>query len=40
MEVNASACVGCESCVAACPQHFKTPIPEMLKKIHEECFGK
>lgn len=40
MEVNASACVGCESCVDACPQHFKTPIPEMLKKIHAECFGK
>ena len=40
MEVNASACVGCGSCVAACPQHFKTPIPEMLKQIHGECFAK
>lgn len=37
MEVKASECVGCEACVAACPQHFATPIPEMLKKIHEEC---
>lgn len=36
MEVHADACIGCESCVAACPQHFKTPIPEMLKQIHEE----
>ena len=35
-EVKASACVGCEACVAACPQHFATPIPEMLRKIHEE----
>ena len=40
MEVHANACVGCESCVAACPQHFKTPIPEMLKRIHEENFTK
>ena len=36
MEVHADTCVGCEACVAACPQHFKTPIPEMLKQIHEE----
>lgn len=40
LEVNASACVGCESCVSACPQHFATPIPEMLRRIHEENFGK
>ena len=39
MEVQADACVGCESCVAACPQHFKTPIPEMLQKIHAENFN-
>ncbi len=29
-------CVECGACVAACPQHFATPIPEMLKKIDEE----
>lgn len=40
MEVNASACVGCESCVSNCPQHFKTPIPEMLQRIHAQSFGK
>ena len=40
MEVNASACVGCESCVDVCPQHFKTPIPEMLGRIHAESYGK
>lgn len=39
-KVNASACVGCEACVAACPQHFHIPIPEMLKRIHEENYGK
>lgn len=40
MDVNASACVSCGACVSACPQHFKTPIYEMLQKIHEENFGK
>lgn len=35
-DVNASACVECGSCVGVCPQHFATPIPEMLRKIHEE----
>lgn len=40
LEVNASACVECGACVGVCPQHFATPIPEMLKKIHEENFGK
>ena len=40
LDVNASACVGCESCVGACPQHFATPIPEMLGRIHAENFGK
>ena len=39
-EVNASACVECGSCVGVCPQHFATPIPEMLRKIHEENFAK
>ena len=29
-------CVECGACVSACPQHFATPIPEMLKKIDEE----
>jgi len=29
-------CVECGACVNACPQHFATPIPEMLKKIDEE----
>ena len=29
-------CVECGACVSACPQHFATPIPEMLRKIHEE----
>lgn len=38
IEVKASACVGCESCVSACPQHFATPIPEMLRRIHAENF--
>ncbi|MCQ2437579.1 MAG: 4Fe-4S dicluster domain-containing protein, partial [Clostridia bacterium] len=37
-KVNASACVECGACVSVCPQHFKTPIPEMLKQIHEQ-FG-
>lgn len=32
-------CVECGACVSACPQHFATPIPEMLRKIHEECMG-
>ncbi len=40
MEVHADSCVGCESCVSACPQHFKTPIPEMLQKIHTENFAR
>lgn len=40
LEVNASACVECGACVGVCPQHFATPIPEMLKKIHEENFAK
>ncbi len=40
MEVNASACVGCENCVSMCPQHFATPIPQMLGNIHAESFGK
>lgn len=29
-------CVSCGACVAACPQHFATPIPDMLRIIHEE----
>lgn len=29
-------CVECGKCVDACPQHFKTPIYEWLKIIHEE----
>ena len=29
-------CVSCGACVAACPQHFKTPIYEMLANIYEE----
>ena len=40
METKADACVGCEACVAACPQHFATPIPEMLRRIHEENYAK
>ena len=36
LEVNASACVECGACLGVCPQHFATPIPEMLKKINEE----
>ena len=36
MEANASACVSCMACVSACPQHFHTPIPEMLQTIHRE----
>ena len=38
--VDQSVCVGCEACVAACPQHFATPIPEMLHRIHEENYAK
>ena len=30
------ACVGCGACVNACPQHFATPIPDMLRQIDEE----
>lgn len=30
------ACLNCGACVSACPQHFTTPIPDMLRKIHEE----
>lgn len=30
------ACVGCGACVKACPQHFATPIPDMLRQIDEE----
>ena len=26
--------------IAACPQHFATPIPEMLRRIHEENYAK
>ena len=40
LEVNASACVSCRACVDACPQHFATPIPDMLQQIHEENYGK
>ena len=29
-------CVSCGACVAACPQHFKTPIYEMLANIYAE----
>ena len=29
-------CVSCGACVAACPQHFATPIYEMLANIYEE----
>ena len=29
-------CVECGACVKACPQHFATPIPEMLRMIDEE----
>ncbi len=29
-------CVSCGACVAACPQHFPTPIYEMLANIYEE----
>lgn len=30
------ACVNCGACVSACPQHFATPIPDMLRQIYEE----
>lgn len=30
------ACVSCGACVSACPQHFATPIPDMLRQIDEE----
>lgn len=36
MEVKADACVGCEACVGVCPQHFATPIPQMLEQIHKK----
>ena len=29
-------CVSCGACVAACPQHFATPIPDLLRQIDEE----
>jgi predicted aldo/keto reductase-like oxidoreductase len=29
-------CVSCGACVAVCPQHFVTPIPDMLRLIFEE----
>lgn len=38
-EVKADACVACYACVSACPQNFKTPIPEMLRAIHAEAQG-
>lgn len=30
------ACISCGACISACPQNFPTPIPELLKQIHEE----
>lgn len=30
------ACVSCGACVSACPQHFATPIPDMLRQIDQE----
>ena len=32
-------CISCGACVSACPQHFATPIPDMLSIIHEESAG-
>lgn len=36
LESNATNCIDCEQCVAACPQHFDVKIPDRLKLIHKE----
>ena len=41
MEVNASACVGCGSCVAACPRRFEdAEFPRCSSRSTGECFAK
>jgi len=39
LDVKADACVRCEACVDACPQHFPVSIPDRLAMIHEEVNG-